>query len=681
MAMLQMQRIFIYALKKDRKPILELLQRRGVVEISDTIPEVNNFPEDNIFRKTDVSYAKSSFEKNINAAREAVEIINRFVPENKSMFDSLNGRTLISKEDYAAFKEKYEETVHIANHIIAQAKAIAELKAEILKLETQAEMLVPWTGLDIPLEFDGTKHTKSFIGTLPKAWTSEGLYEALADLMPVNVDIISSSKDQTCVFILCTKANADGVYEKLRAIDFSHPSVNSEKDPSGQIQDLDKRAEEATDEIRKIEDDIIALAKHRKDLMFLQDYDRMRSDKYEVIGHLSQSQNIFVLSGYIAEQDSKALEEDLNSKFMAAVEFEDPSAEEDVPVQLKNNGFARPLEWVVESFSLPGPGEIDPTFIMAMFYYLLFGIIMADAGYGALIVIGCGVLLLKYGKKMEPFMKNFLTMFLYCGISTVFWGVMFGGYFGDLIDVIASNFFGVQKLPIIPALWFVPMNAPMRMLAFSMGLGIIHLLTGLVMKTIQLIRLKDYIAILYDAASWFILVVSGTTILLSMDMIKTILGIDLGITKTVVTVSTIAAIIASIVIIATNGRESRNPFKRFLKGLYAFYGISGYLSDILSYSRLLALGLAGGVICSVVNKMAGMAAHNIIGPLAFTIIVIFGHLLNFAISILGAYVHTNRLQYVEFFGKFYGGGGRAFNPFNMKTKYFKIKESIKNEYE
>jgi V/A-type H+-transporting ATPase subunit I len=161
-------------------------------------------------------------------------------------------------------------------------------------------------------------------------------------------------------------------------------------------------------------------------------------------------------------------------------------------------------------------------------------------------------------------------------------------------------------------------------------------------------------------------------------MMKSILGINLVISPTVSTIAAGVAILSSVGIVLTNGRESRNPFKRFLKGAYALYGITGYLSDVLSYSRLLALGLATGIIGSVINKMAAMAAGGILGPLFFTIIVIGGHAMNIGINALGAYVHTNRLQYVEFFGKFYEGGGRTFNPFNMNTKYYKVKENMKN---
>ncbi len=673
MAMLQMQRINIYALKKDRKSLLEMLQRRGVIEINDVLPE------DNVFYKADVTHAKADFERNINTAKEAVEILDKYVPEDKPMLAMLNGRKAVTVQEYDAFKKKYEPAVKTAGRIIACNKEISEQRAEILKLGVQQETLVPWTALDIPLSFNGTKHTKGFIGCFPKELSLESIYEILAEHAPVNVDIISSSREQTCVFVLCSRKQADGVYEALRAADFAHASFSADKAPKDALKEIDKLITEAEAVIEKARKEITELAVSRQELLFLQDYDRMRYDKYEVIGLLSQSKNVFMLSGFIAEEDAKELETALTSSFELAVEFDEPDEKEEVPVKLKNNGFAGPLEWVVEGFSLPVKGEIDPTFMMALFYYLLFGIIMADAGYGTLMVIACGGLLLKGRKTMEPFMKNFITMFLYCGISSILWGIAFGSYFGDLIDVVAVNYFGAKNVPMIPPLWFFPINKPMQMLTFSMALGIVHLLTGLVVKAYQLIRQKDYIAIVYDSLSWFILILSCTVILCSMDMIQSILGVTLNISKVVLNICTIAALICSVIIIATNGRESRNPFKRFLKGLYAFYGISGYLGDVLSYSRLLALGLAAGVISSVVNKMAAMVGGGLVGPIIFTIIVLFGHTLNFAISVLGAYVHTNRLQYVEFFGKFYSGGGRAFHPFNMKTKYYKIKENIKNE--
>jgi V/A-type H+-transporting ATPase subunit I len=666
-----MQRIYIYALKKDRKQILELLQRRGVVEVR------NLLKEDKVFSKSDVSVAKQTLERNISIVKESLAILNNYKKEDKSILSALSGRTELSVEVYDAFNEKYKQTVDTAKRIIELSKIIAENKAEILRLQTQVEILSPWINLDIPLNFKGTRLTKGFIGTLPKPWTLEEIYEKLADCMPLDVEIISSTKEQTCIFVICTNDKRDKVYEILREMEFILPSLTIVQPPVEQLKLLEQQIAEARDRIQAATDEIISYDKDRNDLKFLQDYDTMRLDKYEVIGSLLQSRNVFIVTGFIAQRDIDDLEKELTSRFDLAFETAEPRKKDDVPILYKNNGFSEPLEGIVNSYSAPGKGEMDPTMVMSLFYYALFGLMLSDAGYGFIIALACAIGLLKFGKTMEKSMKNTLKMYMYCGIATIFWGIVFSSYFGDIFDVVGKTFFGVTDLPIIPPLWFYPVEKPMLMLTFAMAIGIVHLLTGLAMKGYQLAKQKDYKGIIYDVVFWYILLISGVLLLLSMEMVTGILGISVSIPQIVVRTASIAAVISAIGIVLTNGRESKQPFKRILKGLYALYGISGYLSDVLSYSRLLALGLATGVIGSVINQMAAMAAGGPIGPFVFTIIVIFGHALNLGINALGAYVHTNRLQYVEFFGKFYEGGGKVFKPFGINTKYYKIKESKK----
>lgn len=670
MAVLQMQRICICALKDKRKSILELLQRQGVIEISDIMPE------DSVFKKSDVTVAGNLLGKNIAAVKEALEILENYAPEKKSMLASLNGRTEVLAQRYDAFADKYNLVVRLANKIQALAKSIAESKAEILKLEAQAEMLSPWKALDIPLNFSGTKSTGSFIGTLTGTWTLEMIYESLAELSPINVEIINASKEQTCIFVLCTKDKLELVSESLRGIGFSYPNSTVDKATAEQLKSIEAQISALEKAIMVAEEEIVSYAKDREDIRFLEDYETMRSEKYEVISHLLQSKKVFILTGYIAKEEAASLTKLLNSKFELGIELEDPQEDENVPVLLKNNAFSSPLEGTVEAFSPPGKDDIDPTFIMSLFYYMLFGLMLSDAGYGALMAIGCSFGLIKFKAKMEDSMKKTLRMFLFCGISTIFWGVLFGSYFGDLLDVVTETFFG-NKIS-IPPLWFFPVKEPMRMLVFSMLLGIIHLFTGLILKLYLCIKKKDIKGAIYDVIFWLVLLTSSVLLLLTTQMISDIFAIRLELPKAVTTALSGAAFISAIGIVLTNGRESKNPFKRFLKGAYALYGISGYLSDVLSYSRLLALGLATGVICNVINKMAGMTAGGAIGFIPFILVVVIGHAMNIGINALGAYVHTNRLQYVEFFGKFYEGGGRKFNAYSAKTKYFKFKENTTN---
>lgn len=666
MAVLKVQRIYICGLKKERKQILEFVQRRGLIEINDM------FPEDSVFHRSDVSAARIDFERTIASAGQAIDILNSYVPEKKSPFSSLKGKRVVSSNVYDQFIEKYDPTIVIVKRINSLSKDIAENKAEIIKLNTQAEMLYPWLNLDIVMNYEGTEYTKCFIGTLPKQWILEEIYEKLSDHMPLSIEIISAAKEQTCIFILCPRNRSDEVYHALREMDFSLPGASFERSPAEQVIYIKKQISDAQNSIENAVREIKSYEEKKDDILFLQDYDTLRSEKYEVMSHLLQSDNAFVMTGYIPERDVKSLSDELVGRFHTAIETEQPSEDEDVPVILNNNGFAGPLEDVVNAYSPPGKGEIDPTMAMSLFYYLLFGIMLSDAGYGILMVCACAVCLIKFGSNMEDSLKRFLKMFFFCGISTIFWGIMFGSYFGDIIDVISETYFGTKIS--IPALWFIPMNEPMRMLTFSMTLGIIHLFTGMGIKMYQLIKQKDYIGMIYDVLFWFVLLISSLILLLSMPMIVNLLGVNFIIPSHIGKFAGILAVISSFGIIATNGRESRNPLKRFLKGLYALYGISGYLSDVLSYSRLLALGLATGIIAMVINKMAAMVGgFAYVGPVIFLIIVLAGHTMNFGINALGAYVHTNRLQYVEFFGKFYSGGGRLFKPFKEKTKYYKIK--------
>lgn len=228
---------------------------------------------------------------------------------------------------------------------------------------------------------------------------------------------------------------------QLRSIGFAQPSNPTKHSPAQRKQELDERIAEAQDEIDQAEKKILALADQRADIQFAIDYFTMRSEKYEVISELVQSKRTFVLTGYILAKKADALKAELEKRFDLAVELADCDPAVDPPIMLQNNPFSAPVEGVLESFGLPGRGEVDPCTVMSVFYYVLFGLMLSDAAYGLLMVIGCGFALLKF-KNMESGMRKTLQMFFYCGISTTFWGFMFGSFFGDLVGVVATTFFG-----------------------------------------------------------------------------------------------------------------------------------------------------------------------------------------------------------------------------------------------
>ncbi len=669
MAVMPMQRIGIYALKSRRKPILELIQRRGVVEIH------AEKAEDAVFRQTDTAPAKARFENNTSTLQAALEALDKLEPEKKSLLAPLEGRTPIPLSRYEETAGAAGKTLRAASRVNALWKKCADDRAEILRLEAQIRMLEPWSRLDVSMRTTGTASTAAFIGSFPAEYTEEALKAEIARGAPeidgVAVEVLSAGTQQTCAFLLCHASNGAKLEAFLRSIGFTYPADRSKKPPQARMQDLNARIEKLRAEIDGAEAEIRTYAALRGAMQYTIDYFSMRIEKYDVLGRLWQSPHVFVITGYIPAESAPALEKELTEKFEAYVELETPAEDEDVPVKLKNNAFAAPVEGVLESYSMPGRKEIDPSTLMAVFYYFLFGMMLSDAGYGLLMVIGCGVALAKF-KNMEESLRKFLKMFLYCGISTVFWGAMFGSFFGDAVTVIGKTFFNVDIA--IPALWFTPLNEPMRLLLFSFLIGVIHLFAGLGAQFYQLARQGLWKDAIFDVVFWYMLVGGGILYLLSMQMFADMVSLGFTLPAAVGTAGAIAAGIGAVGIVLTAGRESRSPFKRLLKGLYGLYGVSSYLSDILSYSRLLALGLATGVIASVFNQMGAMLGNSPAGVAVFVFAFLVGHTLNLGINVLGAYVHTNRLQFVEFFGKFFEGGSRKFNPFSAKTKYFKITE-------
>ena len=669
MAVMPMQRIGIYALKSRRKPILELIQRRGVVEIH------AEKAEDAVFRQTDTAPAKARFENNTSTQQAALEALDKLEPEKKSLLAPLEGRTPIPLSRYEETAGAAGKTLRAASRVNALWKKCADDRAEILRLEAQIRMLEPWSRLDVSMRTTGTASTAAFIGSFPAEYTEEALKAEIARGAPeidgVAVEVLSAGTQQTCAFLLCHASNGAKLEAFLRSIGFTYPADRSKKPPQARMQDLNARIEKLRAEIDGAEAEIRTYAALRGAMQYTIDYFSMRIEKYDVLGRLWQSPHVFVITGYIPAESAPALEKELTEKFEAYVELETPAEDEDVPVKLKNNAFAAPVEGVLESYSMPGRKEIDPSTLMAVFYYFLFGMMLSDAGYGLLMVIGCGIALAKF-KNMEESLRKFLKMFLYCGISTVFWGAMFGSFFGDAVTVIGKTFFNVDIA--IPALWFTPLNEPMRLLLFSFLIGVIHLFAGLGAQFYQLARQGLWKDAIFDVVFWYMLVGGGILYLLSMQMFADMVSLGFTLPAAVGTAGAIAAGIGAVGIVLTAGRESRSPFKRLLKGLYGLYGVSSYLSDILSYSRLLALGLATGVIASVFNQMGAMLGNSPAGVAVFVFAFLVGHTLNLGINVLGAYVHTNRLQFVEFFGKFFEGGSRKFNPFSAKTKYFKITE-------
>ncbi len=675
MAKLPMKRVEIYGLKTRRKAILEALQRYGVLEpISEDLSEMG-------FEKTDTAKSAATFAKAEDTLKSAIEVLDKYSPEKVPLLSMLSGKKTLSVSEYYNTVDNAGRALDIARELNDLSKRNYELEADIAKCEGAIVSLESWSGLDIPMNFMGTKKTAALIGTFPEPKTEadilKGLGEAIgadaADdpLYAADVTVLHSETGFSNVCVFCRREKRNEIEAALRNMGFAKPQYVTKRPP---IEEKAKLSEQISADKKQIETNkkrIETQAKHRDLLKFMVDYYAMRIEKYETLGDINQRDKFFVIYGYAPEKYCARLEDELTRKYDAAVEIHDAGENENPPVLLRNNPFSEPVESVLETYSMPGKFEIDPTFIMSLFYYFLFGMMLSDAGYGLLMIVGCAFLVLRF-PNMAPGTKKALKMFFWCGISTFIWGLLFGGFFGDAVQVISRTFFDHEVK--IPALWFEPIKDPMRMLIFAFAVGIVHLFAGLGIKFYQMVKDGDIKGAIYDVVFWYLLVGGGIVYLLSMQMFVDMTGLGFKLPPIGGKIAAICAGIGALGIILFAGRSSKNPAKRVAKGLYELYGVTSYLSDILSYSRLLALGLATGVIAQVFNQMGSMFGGGVFGAICFTLVFVIGHALNMAINLLGAYVHTNRLQFVEFFGKFYEGGGKKFTPFTANTKYYKFKE-------
>lgn len=657
MAKLKMKKIELIAPLTDSKKIIELLQRRGVVEICRN--------DDNELEQTNVTAVIGEFEKFRSTVSHALDILNRYTPEKFDLTNMFGGRIEIETHEFGRQAEELDKIINSANEIIKNNRLISDAKAEIIQLDLKSDMMENWKLLDVPLNFKGTASSVAFIGSLSGQISAE----ELADRLPKECidEVIYSSKEQTNLFILCSKTVADETEDILRKLAFVPVSEVSSFTPSEIILNNMERKKQLESQIDSAERVIDSYTEYRDKLKFAADFLAMRKDKYETLSMLGITGYTFVLDGYIPEKYYNSLEKEITGKYTAVISCTEPDEDDDVPVLLENGSFSSPVEGITKMYAMPSKSDVDPTPVMSFFYYLFFGMMLSDAGYGILMVIGTVIALKKF--RLENTMRKTLIMFRNCGISTIIWGALFGSWFGDIVQVVGREFFGKEISS--TALWFEPLDDPIKLLLFSFSLGILHLFVGVGVSFKMAWDDGRKLDAFCDTVPVY-LTILGVAPLAA--------GILTEVPQTLKTVGMYVMIVGVALLILTAGRSSKSVFGKIFGGLYALYNTAtGYLSDILSYSRLLALGLATGSIASVINLIGTMPENKIIKLILLVVVFIVGHIANLAINLLGAYVHTDRLQFVELFSKFYTGGGREFNPFTVNTEYIRFKEENINE--
>lgn len=631
-----MKHLRLLGMESEREALLKAMQDMECVEISSIDGSEEALKSG--FAKPDDKALMSAQEAS-RAYRTALASLDRFAPEKKGMFRKRQG---VSRA--AFFSAESEENARTAAETINKdTRRLGEIESERTKNEALRATLAPWLTVDAPLGgADGALAV--FFGTVGLNVTDDAL-KALADSLDGLLTWQQASSDRSLRYLLvmCHGSVKERALSALRDLGFSTVSFRG---MTGTAKENDKALAENLAALEKerqeIEQRIAGLGGKREALLEASDRAAIALRREEAKSRLVGTDKVFLLEGWLPADRCAEIEKTLKP-FTCAIETREPTEDEypQVPVQLKNNKLTRPLNMVTEMYSLPAYGTLDPNPLMAPFFILFYGIMMADMGYGLLMMIASVIISKKYRPKGTS--GELFSLLGLCGISAFIMGALTGGFFGDFLTQLVAivspgTVFALPKL-------FDPLDDLTMILIGSMALGMVQIVTGMAISLIEKCKRKKFLDAFFEEITWWIVFI-GIALL------------ALGKGAAVLYVGCVLVLLGPIVQGKGWGR---------LTGVFGslYNHVTGYFGDILSYTRLMALMLAGSVIAQVFNMLAAMPGNVI----AFIIISMLGNAMNFGLNLLGCYVHDLRLQCLEFFNKFYVDGGKPFRPMTLDTEY------------
>ena len=631
-----MKHLRLLGMESEREALLKTMQDLECVEISH-IDGSEEALKTGLAKPDDRALLNAQEES--RAYRAALAALDRFAPEKKGMFRKRQG---VSRASF--FDEENERQARAAAEAInADMRRLGEIESERTKNEALRASLTPWLAVDAPL--DSTDGVLSLLfGTVGATVTDDAL-RALSDSLSGLLTWQQASSDKTLRYLLiaCHKSVKEQALSALRELGFSTVSFRG---LCGTAEENDKKLEAALaaleSERREIERRVERFGGNRETLLEASDRAAILLRREEAKSRLIETDKVFLLEGWLPADRCTALEKALEP-FTCAVETREPAEDEypQVPVQLRNNKLTRPLNMVTEMYSLPAYGTLDPNPLMAPFFILFYGIMMADMGYGLLMMIASVIISKKYRPKGTS--GELFSLLGLCGLSTFIVGALTGGFFGDFLTQLVAivspgTVFALPKL-------FDPLDDLTMILIGSMALGVVQIITGMAISLIEKCKRKKFLDAFFEEITWWIV----------------FLGIALAVLKkgTAVLYLGCALVLRGPIVQGKGWGKLTGVFGSI------YNHVTGYFGDILSYTRLMALMLAGSVIAQVFNMLAAMPGNVI----AFLIISMLGNAMNFGLNLLGCYVHDLRLQCLEFFNKFYVDGGKPFRPMTLDTEY------------
>ena len=643
MAIVKMKKLRVMAMADQREELLEGLLRLGCVQIDEPDGKLPDAAWANAFYRGTSGLVETRSE--LAEVTTALDAIKRYGQTKEGMFAQ---RPQVTEE--ALMSDETAESAKAACRAVnEQLQAIARLQGEETRLLARKAALQPWLSLDMPLEQDGTANVAFRLGVCPAAVDAGTVKNELAAAdVAAEFYEISADKQLKYCLLICLKADEEKAQEVLRAFSFS---VTAFQNTTGTAAENDRMLDQQLEENRQAQETAkaaIAAAEENRDVLRMY-ADRLSSETTKDMGaeRILTDGTVLFFEGWAPAEKMDRVAAFLEENG-CAWEASDPTEEEipEVPVSLKNNWFTRSLNMVTEMYALPSYGGVDPNPLMAFFFIFFYGFMMADMGYGLLMML-VSFIVMKKAKPNGPTMKHMMPLMGLCGVSTFIMGALTGGFFGDLIPQLVLMTSGKEIA--LPAL-FSPLDDALAVLIGSLVIGLIQIFTGMGVSIYRKIKAGQVMDAICGEVAWYLV------------FILFAVGVLIGQLK-------IALIAIIVLLVLTQGYGKKGIVGKLMGiGGSLYNNITGYFSDILSYSRLMALMLAGAVIAQVFNTLGGITGNII----TFFIISAIGNALNFALNLLGCYVHDMRLQCLEYFGRFYEDGGKPFRPVGIETKFVDI---------
>ena len=642
MAILKMKKLRICGVSEEQTQLIRQLQLLGSVEIGAPCA-LTDTQGVQVFCAGDGKSADALLRTSARLT-SALETLKHYETKKGGLFAARPEKTigeLFSDEAYAA-------ALDTAQAVLDAQDARSRLAAEKSRLTAVRESFVPWQQLPLPLETLGTQHTRILLGTVPAQTDLEALrakvFEAADE---VQLEQISADQQSLYLLVFVHKCAAEAVGAALREAGFALTTFDGVQGTAAEnIRRTDEAIAACEQQDAEKLAELTALAEQKSALQLAFDRCTQEIAKVQAADRLVHSEKTFCLGGWVPCEDVGKLEA-LLSGFCCAWELTDPAPEEypDVPVKLKNNKLTWPLNMVTEMYSLPAYDGVDPNPLMAPFFILFYGIMMADMGYGLLMILA-SIIITKKSRPKGTSGQMFGLMFS-CGISTFLMGALTGGFFGDFLPQLVGIIDPDTTFKALPSL-FTPLDDTITILIGAMALGFVQIVTGMAISFVEKIKKGQIMDAIWEELTWWI-VFAG------------IACMALGVTNIVLYVGLAMVVVGS--------GWSAKGFGKVTAIFGSVYNhVTGYFGDILSYSRLMTLMLAGSVIASVFNTLGAIPGNVVF----FLLVSVAGNGLNFALNLLSCYVHDLRLQCLEYFGKFYQDGGKPFEPLAINTKYVDI---------